>query len=145
MGRDATALQLLLRSDGRMCPVQRHPKLQVAASVQNPESMPTGGWDNAREGLLWWGAVWGCCEYIATLVQVLMKPVTVCRRGGDADLDRTTLLRLLFMPGQQLVNWFPAQQGEPEPAEEPVWLGDGEGDARKVAGLSWDQWGGVQR
>ena len=91
-------------------------------------------------GLLWWGAVWGCCKCIATLMQILMKLVTVCRRGGDADL-----LRLLFMPGQQLVNWFPAQQREPEPAKEPEWLGDGEGDARKVAGLNWDQWGGVPR
>ena len=111
--------------------------------LQDLEGMPTGWWDNAKEGLLWWGAVWGCCECIATLVQVLMKLVTVCRRGGDGDLDRVTLMKLVFLPGQQLVDWFPIQQREPEPAEEPVWLGDGDGDAKKVASLSWDQWGGV--
>ena len=113
--------------------------------LQNPEGIPARWWDNAKEGLLWWGAVWGCCECIATLVQVLMKLVTVCRRGGDGDLDQATLMRLMFMPSQQLVNWFPVQQRGPAPTEKPVWLGDGEGDAKKVAGLSWDQWGGVPR
>ena len=48
------------------------------------------------------------------------------------------------MPGQQLVNLFPAQRRRPKPAEEPVWLEDGEGDTREMAGLNWDQWGGVQ-
>ena len=57
--------------------------------------------------------MWGCCECITALVQILMKLVTVCRRGGDANLDRTTLLRLLLMLGQQLVNWFPASSGNP--------------------------------
>ena len=113
--------------------------------LQSPESAPTGGWYNAREGLLWWGAMWGCCECLVTLAQVLMKLVTVCKRGGDGALDRATLMRLVFMPGQQLVDWFLVQQRGPEPAEEPVWLGDGEGEAKKVAGLSWDQWGGVPR
>ena len=113
--------------------------------LQDPERIPAGWWDNAKEGLLWWGAVWGCCECIATLVQVLMKLITVCKRGGDGDLDRATLMKLVFLPGQQLVDWLPVQQRVPEPAEEPVWLGDREGDAKKVAGLSWDQWGGVPR
>ena len=111
--------------------------------LQNPEGMPTGWWDNAKGGLLWWGAVWGFCECIATLVQVLMKLVTVYRRGGDGDLDQATLMKLMFMSGQQLVDWFPVQQQGPTTAEEPVGLGDGEGDAKKAAGLSWDQWGGV--
>ena len=70
---------------------------------------------------------------------------TVCKRGGDGDLDRATLMKLVFLPGQQLVDWLPVQQRVPEPAKEPGWLGDGEGDAKKVAGLSWDQWGGVPR
>ena len=74
-----------------------------------------------------------------------MKLVTVCKRGGDGDLDRPTLMKLVFLLGQQLVDWFPVQQQVPEPAEEPVWLRDGEGDAKKVAGLSWDQWGGIPR
>ena len=70
---------------------------------------------------------------------------TVCKRGGDGDLDRATLMKLVFLPGQQLVDWLPVQQRVPEPAEEPVRLGDGEGGAKKMAGLSWDQWGGVPR
>ena len=42
----------------------------------------------------------------------------------------------MFMPGQQLVNLFPARRRRPKPAEEPVWLEDGESN--------WDQWGGIQ-
>ena len=114
-------------------------------ALPNPEGMPAGWWEQAKEGLLWWGAVWGCCECIVTLGQVLMKLVTVWRRGGAGDLDRATLMKLVFLPGQQLVDWFPVQQRVPEPAEEPVQLGDGEGGAKKMAGLSWDQWGGVPR
>ena len=74
-----------------------------------------------------------------------MKLVTVCKKGGDTDLDQATLMRFMFMPGQQLVNLFLAWQRRPKPAEEPVWLEDGEGDDREMAGLSWDQWGGIQR
>ena len=47
-------------------------------------------------------------------------------------------MKLVFLPGQGLVDWLPVQQRVPEPALEPVWLGDGGGDAKKVAGLSWD-------
>ena len=89
--------------------------------------------------------MWGCFECVITLAQVLMKLVTVCRKGGDTDLDRDTLMRFMFMPGQQLVNLFPAWRRRPKPAKEPIWLEDGEGDAREMAGLNWDQWGGVQR
>ena len=78
--------------------------------------------------------MWGCCECIATPVQVLMKLVTVCRRGGDGDLDQVTLIKLVFLPGQQLVDWFPIQQQGPEPAEEPVWLGDGDGECKEGGG-----------
>ena len=74
----------------------------------------------------------------------MMKLVTVCKKGGDTDLDRATLMRFMFMPGQKLVNLFPAWRRRPKPAEEPVWLEDGEGDAREMAGLNWDQWGGIQ-
>ena len=88
--------------------------------------------------------MWGCCERVITLVQVLMKLVTMCKKGGDTDLDRATLMRFMFMPGQQLVNLFPAQRRRPKPAEEPVWLEDGEGNAREMASLNWDQWGGIQ-
>ena len=112
---------------GECAPSQDAQDFKWPQVLQNPEGIPAGWWDNAKEGLLWWGAVWGCCECIATLVQVLMKLVTVCKRG------------------QQLVDWFPVQQRVPEPAEEPVRLGDGEGGAKKMAGLSWDQWGGVPR
>ena len=45
--------------------------------LQNPGSMFTWWWDDAKDWLLWWGAVWGCCECVITLVQVLMKLVTV--------------------------------------------------------------------
>ena len=89
--------------------------------------------------------MWGCCECIVTLAQVLMKLVTVYKRGGDGDLDRAILMRLLFMPGQQLVDGFPVQQQGPGPAEEPVGPGNGEGAAKGVASLRWDQWGGVPR
>ena len=75
--------------------------------------MFTWWWDDAKDWLLWWGAVLGCCECVITLVQVLMKLVTVRKKGGDIDLDRATLMRFMFMPGQQLVNLFPAK--------EPVW------------------------
>ena len=57
--------------------------------------------------------------------------------------NRATMLRFMFMLGQQLVNLFPARRRRPKPAEEPFWLEDGEGDAREMAGLNWDQWGGI--
>ena len=62
--------------------------------------MFTWWWDNTKDWLLWLGAVWGCSECVNTLVQVLMKLVTVCKKGGDTDLDRATLMRFMFMPGQ---------------------------------------------
>ena len=74
-----------------------------------------------------------------------MKLVTMCKKGGDTDLDRATLMRFMFMPGQQLVNLVPARRRRPKPAKEPVWLEDGEDYAKEMAGLNWDQWGGVQR
>ena len=42
--------------------------------------------------------MWGCCECVITLVQVLMKLVTVCKKGGATDLDRAALMRFMFMP-----------------------------------------------
>ena len=133
------------KATGECAPSRGTQNFKWQQVLQNPGSMPTGEWDNAREGLLWWGAVWGCCECIVTLAQVLMKLVTVCKRGGDGDLDRAIIMRLMFMPGQQLVDWFPVQQRGPGPAEEPVGPGDGEGAAKGVANLRWDQWGGVPR
>ena len=50
----------------------------------------------------------------------------------------------LFMPGQQLVNLFPARRRRPKPAaraESPEWLEDGEREAREMPGLNWDQRG----
>ena len=42
------------------------------------------------------------------------------------------------------MNLFPVQRRRPKPAEELVWLEDGEDDAREMASLNWDQWGGIQ-
>ena len=133
------------KATGECAPSRGTQDFKWQQMLQNPRSMFTWWWDDAKDWLLWWGAVWGCCECVITLVQVLMKLVTVCKKGGDTDLDRATLMRFMFMPGQQLVNLFPARRRRPKPAEEPVRLEDGEGDAREMAGLNWDQWGGVQR
>ena len=75
-----------------------------------------------------------------------MKLVTVMKKGGDTNLDRATMMQFMFMPGQQLVNLFPARRRRPKPTreEELVWLGEGEGEAREMHGLNWDQWGGAR-
>ena len=82
--------------------------------------------------------MWGCCECIITLVHVLMKLVTVMKKGGDTNLDRATMMWFMFMPGQQLVNLFPARRRRPKPIreEEPVWLEEGEGEAQEMHGLN---------
>ena len=78
-------------------------------------------------------------------MQVLMKLVTVMKKGGDTNLDRATMMQFMFMPGQQLVNLFPARRQQPKLTreEELVWLEEGEGEAREMHGLNWDQWGGA--
>ena len=85
-----------------------------------------------------WGAVWGCCKCVITLVRVLMKLVTVMKKGGDTNLNWATMMRFMFMPGQQLVNLFPARRRQPKPTreEESVWLEEGEGKAREMHSLN---------
>ena len=85
-----------------------------------------------------------CCKCVITLVQVLMKIGKVLKKGGETNLDRATLMRFMFMPGQQLVNLFPARRRRPKPAaraESLEWLEDGEREAREMPGLNWDQQG----
>ena len=65
------------KATGECAPSQGTQDFKWQQLLQNRESMFTWWWDDAKDCLLWWGAVWGCCECVITLVQVLMKLVTV--------------------------------------------------------------------
>ena len=59
------------------------------------------------------GSVWGCVECALTVIGFLTKLTTVCCHLGKTDMDKGTLVKFIFMPGNELVNLFP---GKPKPA-----------------------------
>lgn len=80
--------------------------------MQDPEAVFTGWWDDMVAWALWWGSVWGCCECVLTMVSFLAKLGTVLCHVGRTDMDKSTLVKFVFMPGQELVNLFPGRRAD---------------------------------
>lgn len=77
--------------------------------LQDPESAFTWWWDDLKDWLLWWGAVWGCVSCGLTVLSFLFKILTIMCHLGRTDLDKKTLVKFVFMPGNELVNLFPGR------------------------------------
>ena len=75
--------------------------------LQDPGYLLNSWWEEAQEWFLWWGAVWGCVSCVLTLLQVARKLKVVFCGTVQTNLDRQTLMKFVFLPGQELVNLFP--------------------------------------
>jgi hypothetical protein len=80
--------------------------------LQDPSMVVFGWWEETKEWLLWWGAVWGCVSSLMTGIQLLVQLVTVCCHLGRTDVDRGSVWRFMFMPGHELLRMFPAKKKE---------------------------------
>jgi hypothetical protein len=110
--------------------------------LQDPSQILTGWWDTVKEWLLWWGAVWGCCDSVITILQVFAKLLTVLCRGGNANVNRGTLLRFMFMPGAELVGMFPTQREDRRTRRRVSFSGAGPSapDDQERVELNWNSW-----
>ena len=115
-GGNLPFLQLLLQSYRGMCPFQGDPGLQVATITSEPREHVHLVVGRRQRVAPMVGSHVVCCKCVITLVQVLMKIGKVLKKGGETNLDRATMMRFMFMPGQQLVNLFPARRRRPKPA-----------------------------
>jgi len=78
--------------------------------LQGPETLMFGWWETTKEWALWWGSVWGCCSCLLTVVSFLTNIMTVLCHAGKTQIDKKTLFKFVFMPGQGLVNLFPPKK-----------------------------------
>ncbi len=78
--------------------------------LQDPSEIFTWWWEDLKDWLLWWGAVWGCVEFVMTMVTFAIKLMTICCHMGKTDMNRGQLVKFVFMPGPELVNLFPAKR-----------------------------------
>ena len=103
--------------------------------LQEPSRLLTGWWEDAKEWMLWWGAMWGCFECVLTIGQFLLKMWAVLGRKQRGRLDRAAMMRLVFMPGQELVNMFPPRsRGPNQESSSPATEG------QEMRRAIWDEW-----
>jgi len=82
--------------------------------LRDPETLLFGWWETTKEWALWWGSVWGCCSFVLSVVSFLTNVMTVLCHAGKTRIDKKTLFKFVFMPGQGLVNLFPPKKAQRE-------------------------------
>ena len=109
----------------------------------------TGWWEDLKDWLLWWGAVWGCIDSVLTGLHVLWRLKTVFCGVPRHNLGRKALMKVMFLPGEQLLNMVPRSAGRAIRNQEPrrAEAEDGE-EEHQMRVFSWekpsqegDEWG----
>ena len=100
------------QTTGVCAPSRASEDFKWSRMLQDPSAMVFGWWEDAKEWLLWWGAVWGCVSSVMTGIQLLIQLVTVCCHLGKTDVDGISVWRFMFMPGHELLRMFPAKKKE---------------------------------
>jgi len=77
--------------------------------IQDPSELVNMWWDQVKESMIFYGALWGCFDFVITMIQLLTKLLVVAKNWGKSDLTGRALMRFVFLPGQELVNLFPRE------------------------------------
>ncbi len=79
--------------------------------LMEPEEMLEYYYQKLKEKLIWWAIWWSVIDSAFTLFQIGVKLVLVCRNIGRKRLTSGTILRFMFLPGQELIRLFPREEG----------------------------------
>jgi len=124
---------------------------QWGKMLQDPETLLTGWWEDLKDWLLWWGAVWGCIDSVLTGLHVLWRLKTVFCGVPRHNLGKRTLMKVMFLPGEQLLNMVPRAAGRAvRNQEHKKTEAEEEGEQHPMRVFSWekppqegDEWGVV--
>ncbi len=98
------------RTTGECSPSRETQDFKWDRMMRNPGEILDWWWEELKDWALWWGAVWGCIDSVLTVIAFLIKLATVCCHMTRTDMDKKTLIKFVFMPGQELVNLFPTKK-----------------------------------
>ncbi len=97
------------QTTGECSPSRETQDFKWERMLKNPGEILDWWWEELKDWALWWGAVWGCIDSALTLIVFFLKLATVCCHMSRTDMDKKTLVKFVFMPGQELVNLFPTK------------------------------------
>ena len=98
------------QATGTCSPSRGSDDFKWSRMLQDPSLVVFGWWEDLKDWMLWWGAVWGCISSVITVIQLLVQLVTVCCHLGRTDVDGGSVWRFMFMPGHELLRMFPAKK-----------------------------------
>jgi hypothetical protein len=56
---------------------------------------------------MWWGIIWACIDSVLTIIKFIIKILIVLRNVGKRQLTPRSILKLVFIPGNELLSLFP--------------------------------------
>lgn len=64
-------------------------------------------WRKTQENIAFYGGLWACFCCLSTMFHTAYKLVRVWRSMGRRDLSKSALMKMMFLPGDQILSMYP--------------------------------------